>query len=128
MINDMTLLVMPMPIRSAYQDAMKDCKNELKKVMNSFDMFAMDAELRIMLLLPSPIVHALKQITADLFTVLWSNANMSKIAFAWDGKKVLGQFYFGSAGGGISTFINLCTIGPYTSLSCYADENSIKYP
>jgi hypothetical protein len=128
MNNEMTLLVMPMPIRSAYPEAFKDCRTELKKIMNSFDMFAAETGLRILLLLPGTIVHTIMQDISNLYTILWTNANASKIVFAWDGKKILGQFYFVSGGAGFCTMVNLSTIGPYTSMSCYADENSIKYP
>jgi hypothetical protein len=128
MTNDMCGLITPMPLRSAYQEAFKECKYELKKILNSFDMFSAEAGIRIMTWLPFTLPYYSLCDNTSKFTILFSNANMSKKQFSFDGKKNNGHFYFGSAGGVSNTIFNLCTIGPITSVSCYADEHSIKYP
>jgi hypothetical protein len=63
-----------------------------------------------------------------LLTICTSNLYASKVAFTFDGKKLLSQFYYGSMGGALCGGITTLTIGDKVGLACFSDESKIEKP
>ena len=61
---------------------------------------------------------------SDGTTSFFTNVHASKIAFIWDGKKSLGQYYYAPTMGNNLTFFTIATVGNDVGVSLFTDENS----
>ena len=128
MVNDFAALPVDIVIRNTMDEALPLLKKQFLEMRTSLDVFGVLEVFNISVNLPFTLPRFSIDYLSDKYTIIYSNLNASKIPYVFDGKKQLGQFYFVPAVAKICCGISLCTTGPFMSMACFADENSIKDP
>ena len=128
MCNDFVAMPVQIVIRKELEESLPLIKSLFDSMRGSLDVYGMLQVFNMSVSYPFTLPRVMIDFLANKYTICYSNLNASKIPYIWDGKKQLGQFYFPPAIGNFCCGISLCTTGPFMSLSCFSDENSIKDP
>jgi hypothetical protein len=78
--------------------------------------------------LPYKLANFAGKWLSDHYSLMFSNLNASKKAFKFAGKAQLGQFLYVPNGLSLFIAVGVCTTGPYSSISCYANVERMKNP
>ena len=92
--NDFASLALTLELHSKYDDAIVHTKKMFNYLKSSLQPFGSYYGMHFQNSMPFNISRYIMADSSSKFTLIYSNLNASKIVYYWDGKKVLGQFFF----------------------------------
>lgn len=128
LMNDMCGVKMFLDIKKEFPEALQVLKAKFADMKGSLMPYYIYAVNQFVSNLPFKLPRALMDAGVDKYTMTFSNFNCSRIAFVLDGKKQLGQFYYGGVAGKLAFGATQATCGPYCSVAFGGDEAFIKNP
>ena len=108
-------------IHEKYDDALSHTKKLFNALKSSLMPFGGTYATVFQNSLPFNFSKYIMADSSSKFTLIYSNLNASKIIYYWDGKKLLGQFFFVPGCSKITVGIGLCTTGDIMSMTCFSD-------
>lgn len=128
MTNEMIAFPAVIPVLKSMDEALPPIMAYFKKLRRSIRIYGeyklVNMSMHSIFTIPRLIV----EIVTLHYTGIFSNIHASKSEYVINGKKHFGQFYFVPSVGKMCTGFSMITVGPYMSMACFADENSIKNP
>lgn len=126
--NELVTISIRYPIQRAFKDALPAVQNRLKEVFTSY--LPMGNVILFALINLFPFTYARGKIDSSTrkLTICYSNLNATRISPVFDGKKHLGQFYYGGAVGMLAAGLTVVTMGDYSSISFCGDKAIVSHP
>lgn len=128
MDNDFASLPISIDIHEKYDDALSHTKKLFNALKSSLMPFGGTYATVFQNSLPFNFSKYIMADSSSKFTLIYSNLNASKIIYYWDGKKLLGQFFFVPGCSKITVGIGLCTTGDIMSMTCFSDIAQVEDP
>lgn len=128
MTNEMIAFPTEIPVIQTFEEALPPIVAYFKKLRKSIRIYGELKLTNMSMYSIFQIPRLIIEVVSLHYTGIFSNIHASKSEYIINGKKHLGQYYFVPSIGKLCTGFSFITVGPYMSMACFADENSIQNP
>jgi len=128
MNNDFCCLVIPFKLFENFEEAVDHISKQFKKMLKSFDPYAVYWSYFLTLLLPFNISMKIIKDATDKPTIMFSNVRAVNKRVIFNGNEIKGLFFFVPSIGECACGLSISTVGDVMGCGLFSDENSIKDP
>jgi len=126
--NDFGSLVINMRLHSEMSEALPNMKKTFGALKNSLAPFGTLFATKMTSCLPFTLPKVLADDLTKNFTIVYSNLLASKKEYSFDGKKMIGVFFYPPGNGQLATGFSILTVGNIMSVGCFSDQAFMKNP
>ena len=128
MNNDFGSLLIDMKLFGNVQEALPFYKSVFGKMKNSLAPFGVLLATQLTVALPFNLPKIMADDMTRKFTFVYSNLNASKKRYVFNGRKMLGQFFFAPGINKLSSGVSILTIGDVMSVAVFSDAACMEHP
>lgn len=126
--NDFGSILIDMRLFASMSEALPYMKKTFGGLKSSLNPFAVLFATKITVTLPFLLPKILAEDLTRKFTIVYSNLLASKKVYEFDGKKMLGTFFYPPGNGRLGTGFSILTVGGIMSVGCFSDKSQMEDP
>ena len=128
MHNDFGSILVELKLFNELPEALTYYMKLFEKLKTSFAPFGVLLATKLTVALPFAIPKLILDDMTRKYTMVYTNLVASKKPYYFDGKKMLGQFFFAPGVNRLGTCVSILTCGDIMSVACFSDYTQMKDP